>query len=267
MTFTLLVAEWPWIVGYASSAFLIFLWLRRISSTDAQPIVPARNAHGFGEPTSLRSAGAQFLRLSCTLLLLLLVVAVWTARLIVGGWNLWDAPVILAIVACWPLQEWLIHVFLLHLKPFTIFGRCIDPIVSRNHRNHHRDPWNPQLGITPPHIVWLYLSGVPGLLLLFLPAPQALSAAATYFSLVLNYEWVHYLIHTSYVPKTWFYKRLWRNHRLHHFKNEHFWYGVTMLSGDRLLQTQPISNRTERSDTCLTLGVESDLTDWADPVD
>ena len=32
---------------------------------------------------------------------------------------------------------------------------------------------------------------------------------------------------------------LWRNHRLHHCKNEHYWFGVTMLSGDRLLGTAP----------------------------
>jgi len=37
------------------------------------------------------------------------------------------------------------------------------------------------------------------------------------------YEWVHYLTHTSYRPRTAFYRRMWRNHRLHHFKNEHYW--------------------------------------------
>jgi len=41
------------------------------------------------------------------------------------------------------------------------------------------------------------------------------------------------------VPRTPYYQRLWRNHRLHHFRNEHFWYGVTRLEGDRLFGTAP----------------------------
>ena len=38
------------------------------------------------------------------------------------------------------------------------------------------------------------------------------------------YEWCHYLIHTDYKPKTAVYRAIWRNHRLHHFKNEHYWF-------------------------------------------
>ena len=33
-------------------------------------------------------------------------------------------------------------------------------------------------------------------------------------------------------PRTALYQRLWRNHRLHHFKNEHYWMGVTMTGGE-----------------------------------
>ena len=40
---------------------------------------------------------------------------------------------------------------------------------------------------------------------------------------------------------------------------EHFWFGVTMLSGDRLFQTQPTASETDRSTTCLTLGVDEEL--------
>ena len=36
-----------------------------------------------------------------------------------------------------------------------------------------------------------------------------------------------------------YYQRLRDNHRRHHFKNEHYWFGVTMLGGDQLLQTAP----------------------------
>ena len=52
------------------------------------------------------------------------------------------------------------------------------------------------------------------------------------------------------------YARLWLNHRLHHFKNEHYWYGVTMLSGDRLLGTAPARDAVPTSRTARMLDEE-----------
>jgi len=40
-------------------------------------------------------------------------------------------------------------------------------------------------------------------------------------------------------PRTALYRRLWKNHRRHHFKSEHYWFGVTMRGSDRLLRTAP----------------------------
>ena len=88
------------------------------------------------------------------------------------------------------------------------------------------------------------------------PLNTALSGNFITFLLILNYEWIHFLIHTSYVPKSWFYRRLWRNHRLHHFQNENFWFGLTMLSGDRLLGTLPSGNRAIHSQTASPLPSE-----------
>ncbi len=197
----------------------------------------------------------EFFSLRCPRLLVVVCVGVIALRLWLGQWNWWDLGVVAGVLAFWPLQEWLVHVFLLHIKPMVIFGRTVEPIVARNHRNHHGNPWDPELGITPTHIVWMYLFGLPLVWLPIAPAPQALTGMCLYFALVLNYEWLHYLIHTSYAPKSRYYRRLWRNHRLHHFQNENFWYGVTMLSGDWLLRTQPTAKQTPRSETVLTLGV------------
>jgi sterol desaturase/sphingolipid hydroxylase (fatty acid hydroxylase superfamily) len=252
------LAYWPWLVGYVIASTVVFMWLRKSSSTDEEAAQRLHAAHSFGAQTTLGPIAATFFRMSCPRLLALALAVVWTTRLVVGGWNLWDVAVVLGVLAFWPVQEWVLHVFVLHLKPFTLFGRQIDPIIARNHRNHHRNPWDPALGITPPHIIWLYACGLPGVWLPFLPLPQAITGVAIYFCLVLEYEWIHYLIHTSYVPRSWFYKRLWLNHRLHHFKNEQYWFGVTMLSGDWLLKTQPTADEASRSPTCLTLGVASE---------
>lgn len=54
------------------------------------------------------------------------------------------------------------------------------------------------------------------------------------------YEWTHHLVHTDYRPRTRLYRAIRRNHRLHHFKNEHYWFTVTTSgTADRLLGTYP----------------------------
>jgi len=95
-------------------------------------------------------------------------------------------------------------------------------------------------------VAWL-LTPTPGI---WATAMIVAAAIAAY------YEWIHFLTHTSYRPTGWYYKRQWRFHRLHHFKNEHYWQGVTMHLGDRVLGTLPDHAKVPTSPTCHTLGVE-----------
>jgi len=56
----------------------------------------------------------------------------------------------------------------------------------------------------------------------------------------LGYEWTHYLVHSDYRPRSRAYRAVWRNHRLHHYKNEHYWFTVTTAAtADRVLGTYP----------------------------
>jgi hypothetical protein len=71
--------------------------------------------------------------------------------------------------------------------------------------------------------------------------------------LTLHYELIHFLIHTRVQPRTALYRTLWRNHRLHHFKSEHYWYGVTRIEGDWLLGTAPVAKDVTTSSTCRAL--------------
>lgn len=80
-----------------------------------------------------------------------------------------------------------------------------------------------------------------------------MTGLTAHFVLALHCEWVHSLAHTRYWPRSALYQRLWRNHRWHHFKNEHYWFGVTMLSGDRLLGTQPAVQDVPTSPTARSL--------------
>jgi len=126
--------------------------------------------------------------------------------------------------------------------------------VPRKHRAHHREPWRLELLVIPMHT---YLYTLPLLLALWLAAAPtralALSGICCHLALTLHYEWVHFLVHTRVSPRSLFYQQLWKNHRRHHFKNEHYWFGVTMLSGDRLLRTAPAVTAVPTSRTCRAL--------------
>ena len=164
------------------------------------------------------------------------------------------APVA-AIAAFWPALEWLIHVFILHAKPLQIGRFTFDGRVPRKHRAHHRDPWNAELVFIPFHSFSYALPLVAALCFLLTPTRElALTALAVFLLLALHYEVVHFLIHTRVDPRGAYYRRLWRNHRLHHFKNEHHWFGVTRLEADRLLRTAPAADRVATSPTARTLG-------------
>jgi sterol desaturase/sphingolipid hydroxylase (fatty acid hydroxylase superfamily) len=87
-----------------------------------------------------------------------------------------------------------------------------------------------------------------------LPEPrQVWTALFGVTSIGLAYEWTHFLIHTSYAPRGAVYRNLWRLHRLHHYKNEDYWFGVTGHLGDRVLGTAPDPKDVPLSPTARTL--------------
>ncbi len=220
---------------------------------------PGIDGRRFLERDSLREAAGKFFGFPTPWILASTALVGWIGRFVVGGWNLWDALIPAMILLFWPMQEWLIHVLILHFKPVELFGRRFDLHLARKHREHHRDPWRVDDVFIPMRSLLIVLP--VGIATWFVVAPQLrvfFMGLAAYGSLSLAYEWTHFLIHVNYKPRTRLYRRLWQNHRLHHFKNEHYWFGVTMLSGDRLLGTAPELGEVDTSETCRTLGVEPD---------
>lgn len=228
------------------------------SALDAERVIPAKAREQ--SPSTLGEAWRVFFHFWSPRIMLFYAVVAVAARIAAGGWSWWDLAIVAAVILPWPIQEWLIHVFILHFKPRKLGGRTIDLLVARKHREHHRDPWNLGLVFIPLHIHPFAPFIQVGFWFLVAPTtPLALTGIATYFVFSFHYEWVHYLVHTRYRPKSRLYDRLWRNHRLHHFMNEHYWYGVSMLSGDHLLRTAPDRREVEPSPTCRTLGQMGDL--------
>jgi hypothetical protein len=175
-----------------------------------------------------------------------------------GDWGPRDLIPIVAILALHPFVEWLIHVFILHHKPRKVLGLRWDYHAGRYHRLHHRDPWDLRFILMPLPAMFIGMSSAAIVFRLITSSPGVWATAMIVTAAIaLYYEWIHFLTHTSYRPKGWFYKRQWRFHRLHHFKNERYWMGVTRHLGDMVLGTFPDPDSVESSKTARTLGVET----------
>lgn len=183
-----------------------------------------------------------------------LLVAAGT-RLFLGGWSWWDLVVVAGLIAAEPFTEWLIHVFILHWKPKRFLGRDLDPLVARKHRAHHSDPRKTEWIFVPLPVLAkaMPLTGL-AYLLVFPTLRLGMTAITAATAILLTYEWTHYLIHSRYKPKTRLYRYIWNAHRLHHFKNENYWFGVTNPLGDHVLGTFPEKEEVETLATCKNLG-------------
>ena len=204
---------------------------------------------------TLRRAFAIFRSHTNPRVIVAMLLAAAAVRVALGGWAWGDLIVVGVILALEPFTEWVTHVTVLHLRPVTVGGRTIELHIARRHRLHHQDPKLIRHVLIPQGVlIRLVVFAVP-LYYLLTPTPrQMLSGLVTSYAMLLTYEWTHFLIHSSYVPRSWYYRYIWRAHRLHHFKNEKYWYGVTVHLADHLLRTFPGRDDVETSPTARTLG-------------
>ena len=185
-------------------------------------------------------------------------------RVAVGDFGWRDAVAAAAMLVVYPFGEWAIHVYLLHMRPVRIAGRTIEPPAARDHREHHEQPNDLSLILLgPTELAQLLLLAVPftvavGALIVTVaagpvPLGALVSAVLAGYVAVGVYEWTHFLIHTGHRPRSRYYWTIWRNHRLHHFKNERYWHGITNNLSDRALGTNPDHRDVPRSATARTL--------------
>jgi hypothetical protein len=216
------------------------------------------------EVKSLSGARREFLRKESPWVIGAGILALVVIRIVIGDVTWRDAVAVALMLGIYPFGEWAIHVYLLHAKPVRIRGRKLETVAARAHRAHHQEP-------TDLDMVLLYWWQAAFLLLLAVPFTVAVGAliatliagsvplgvlvsgALAGYCMVFVYEWTHFLIHTSYRPRSTAYKAIWRNHRLHHFKNEHFWHGITNNVSDRVLGTNPEAREVPKSRTARTL--------------
>lgn len=187
---------------------------------------------------------------------LLAVLTVSTAALVVtGGWRWTQLAVVVAVLAAQPFVEWLVHVHVLHATPRKVGPLVLDLYQARKHRAHHAAPRDLDILFIP---LRGHLAGacvVAGVCALLPDATTRLTLVVAVTASSLVYEWVHFLIHTDHKPQTVLYRRLYTGHRLHHYRNENYWFGVSRRFGDTVLGTDPAKDDVPFSPTCLTLGI------------
>lgn len=200
------------------------------------------------EITTLRSAFGEFAAHRPPQLLAAQIAVLLAVRLVWAPFHPSDAIVVGSLLLAQPFVEWAIHVYVLHCPAN---GSRRDRLAGYSHRRHHENPRDLRWQFLHPYTVyggWVLLA----VIVLAFRNPTSLTGAVYAGVLTMTYEWVHFLIHTDYAPKRAAFRRLHRAHRLHHFRNERYWLGVSRRLGDKVLGTNPDKADVEVSPTAKT---------------
>lgn len=129
------------------------------------------------------------------------------------------------------INEYLVHRFLLHEFPRLL------PKAYEGHVAHHKYPNEMKYIFGPIYYDVLIYAILYALMYLITRNLHLAAALAFGFNVFqVYYQWVHFISHRPIVPLFPWNRWLKRMHLLHHFKDEHLWYGVThpyldMISG------------------------------------
>ena len=150
------------------------------------------------------------------------------------------------------VSEYTTHRFLLHAAPQQ--NAFVLRLQHRLHYDHHVNPSELRLLFLP---VWFVIPVAALTLAIYFAVTRSWSAScALLLGSVLGllwYEWVHYVAHIPFVPKTPFGRWIKKYHLWHHFKNERMWFGVTNPSMDLFGRTYARVDEIDRSATTRVL--------------
>ncbi|MEP7279972.1 MAG: sterol desaturase family protein [Bacteroidota bacterium] len=132
----------------------------------------------------------------------------------------------------WTLFEYLMHRFVFH---FIAHSPRTQRIVYIVHANHHEYPRDKERLFMPPVPSFITAAVVFTLQYLAL-ANNAFMFFPGFLLGYLMYGTMHYAIHAWNPPFKWM-KPLWRNHHLHHYKEQEKGFGVSTTIWDRVFGT------------------------------
>lgn len=132
----------------------------------------------------------------------------------------------------WSLFEYIAHRFIFH---WVSDNPRIQKFSYILHGNHHHYPRDRQRLFMPPVPSLIFASTIFALMWLVMRENVFMFFPGFVLG-YLMYGSMHYAIHAWNPPFKWM-KPLWRNHHLHHYKNEHNGYGVSSTLWDHIFGT------------------------------
>ncbi len=134
--------------------------------------------------------------------------------------------------------EYIVHRFVFHFTPQTEKQKKAMYIV---HGLHHEFPRDKDRLVMPP-VISIVLAAI--FFAIFWGALGSFSLAffPGFISGYSTYLLIHYAVH-AYHPPNNFLKFLWTHHALHHYKDDHTAYAVSMPIWDHLFGTMPPNNQ------------------------
>jgi 4-hydroxysphinganine ceramide fatty acyl 2-hydroxylase len=145
------------------------------------------------------------------------------------------------------VSEYLFHRFSFHAEPSRF--AFVRGLQHRLHYDHHAEPERLDLLFLP---IWFLVPNLAVTALIFVLLFGSSVVASAMFGVMLaifHYEWVHYVAHIPYQPRTRIGRWLKHYHLRHHFISEKFWFGVSNPSMDFVGRTFRRAREVERSDT------------------
>jgi len=132
----------------------------------------------------------------------------------------------------WSLTEYLLHRFAFHYHAESEFGKKIHYILHGNHHEYPRDKKRLFMPAAPS----LIIASVLFLLMYLVLGKNVFPFFPGFMFGYLIYGSMHYAIHAWNPPFKWM-KGLWRNHHLHHYKNDDRGFGVSSTLWDHVFGT------------------------------
>lgn len=132
----------------------------------------------------------------------------------------------------WTLTEYVLHRFLFHHHPNTDKGKRINYVLHGNHHEYPRDKER----LFMPAVPSLMIASLFFLVFYVVLGKYAIPFFPGFMLGYLIYGSMHYAIHAWNPPFKWM-KGLWRNHHLHHYKENDLGFGVSSTLWDHVFGT------------------------------
>ena len=177
----------------------------------------------------------------------LLVGAAIEAVAFLLGWIAFSPVLVLFGALMFYLSEYGMHRFAFHAPPLS--WPVARKLQHRLHYDHHVEPNRLDLLFLP---IWFLVPNLAVATLLFALIFGAEASASALFGMmlaILHYEWVHYVAHIPYQPRTRFGRWIKQYHLRHHFISEKLWFGVSNPTLDSVFGTFRGPDASEKSAT------------------